>query len=81
MKPFARAVQQELNRARTKHPTPHRSPHETFAVLHEEVDEFWDEVKAQKPDRIKMLNELIQIGAMAQRAAEDLGLIDDSTNA
>lgn len=81
MNPFAKAVQQELNRARTKHPTPQHNAHEGYAVLKEEVDEFWDEVKAQKHDRIRMLEELIQIGAMAQRTAEDLGLIDDTTNA
>jgi NTP pyrophosphatase (non-canonical NTP hydrolase) len=81
MKPFAKAVQQELNRARAKHPTPQHSAHEGYAGLREEVDEFWDEVKSQKQDRLRMLEELIQIGAMAQRTAEDLGLIDDTTNA
>lgn len=50
MKAFSYAVAQELTRARSKHPQPHHSPHESFAVLFEEVDEFWEEVRAQKPD-------------------------------
>ncbi len=81
MKAFAKAVQQELSKARDKHPKPHNSYHESYAVLLEEVDEFWEHVRAQKPNRIETLNELVQIGAMAQRAAEDLGLIDDTPNA
>jgi len=53
------------------------SAHEAYAVILEELDEFWDEVR-KKGDVIepaKMLKELIQVSAMAQRAAEDLGLI------
>lgn len=74
--PFARFVRAELARARANH-TPQHSAHEAYAVILEELDEFWDECRKRARDRSSsaMLTELIQIGAMAQRAAEDLGLI------
>jgi len=77
MSPFAKIVRAELIAARAKH-GPQRSSHEAYAVILEEVDEFWEEVKLKSENRskIRMLHELVQISAMAQRAAEDLGLID-----
>lgn len=72
---FADLVKAELEKARTKHPGNQHSPHESYGVLQEEVDEFWDLVKSQKPSKEDMLKELVQVSAMAQRAAEDLGLI------
>ena len=77
MKNFAELVSQELANARKKHPGKHHSLHEAYAVIQEEVDEFWNWVKMQTRDRVPqaMLEELTQIGAMAQRAAEDLGLL------
>ena len=75
--PFATLVRSELAQARSKHANQH-SAHESYAVILEEVEEFWNEVRLQTDQRSKMrmLRELTQIGAMAQRAAEDLGLID-----
>lgn len=72
---FADAVEAEVNRARGLH-KPLNSAHEAYSVILEEVDEFWDEVKKKRSERNpqNMLVELIQIGAMAQRAAEDLKL-------
>jgi hypothetical protein len=43
------AVRQEIVRARSKHGRFH-SPHEAYAVLLEEVDELWDDVKANRLD-------------------------------
>lgn len=86
MKAFAYAVEQELASARAKYPSPMPTAHDAHGKIREECDEFWDEVKKKEavldtPEgRAKMLNELVQIGAMAQRAAEDLGLISDSLN-
>jgi hypothetical protein len=73
---FADLVREELAKARRQHP-PQNSAHEAYAVILEEVDEFWEEVRAKREARSpeKMLKELVQIGAMAQRAAEDLKLI------
>ncbi len=69
---FCFLVSREIHRERTKFPRPQIGLHEGYAVLLEEVDEFWDEVKAQKPDKAKVLAELVQIAAMAQRCAEDV---------
>ena len=71
---FLDSVQSELDHARTKHPTPIRTRHEAYAVILEEVCEFWDEVKAQKPNVDAMYRELVQIAAMCARAADDLEL-------
>lgn len=47
------------------------SAHEGFAVLKEEVDELWDQVKInqKKRDVGKMYSEAIQVAAMAMRFA------------
>lgn len=75
MSKFQEMVAAELVYARQKHTWPQPpSIHHAHSVLLEEVEEFWDEVRAQKPDRNRVLRELIQVGAMAQRAAEELGL-------
>jgi hypothetical protein len=66
------AVANELETA-VKRYGPMTSPHEAYAVILEEVDEYWDEVK-QKPnlrDKERMKRELIQVAAMAMRAIQD----------
>jgi hypothetical protein len=73
---FLEMVRAELTKARHKHSTPIHNAHEAFAVIYEELDEFWDEVRAQKHDKEKMLKELIQTAAMCYRAVEDLRLIN-----
>lgn len=60
----------ELERARDKFPPIH-SLHEGYAVLKEEVDELWDEIKSKTVDQERVFEELVQIAAMAQRIAED----------
>jgi hypothetical protein len=74
--PFAAAVAAELSKARSRHGNIH-SAHEGYAVILEELDEFKKEVckRREKRDPDNMLRELIQVAAMAQRAAEDLDLI------
>ena len=52
------------------------SPHEAYAVILEELDEYWDEVRAFNPrkgrdTRPKQRAELIQLAAMAIRAISD----------
>lgn len=70
---FPRRVCAELKRARESH-AELRSDHEAFAVILEEVEEYKREVFRKRKDRNRraMLTELVQIAAMAQRAAEDL---------
>ena len=70
---FSDYVTRELQTAREKHPEPIHSKHEGFAVLLEEVDEVKQEVFHGK-GTTELLMELIQVGAMAQRMAEDLEL-------
>jgi molybdopterin biosynthesis enzyme len=66
-------VHAELARARRKFPGAQNSAHEGYAVLAEEVDELWDEVKANHPDRkARMRAESIQVAAMAFRFVEDV---------
>jgi hypothetical protein len=70
---FQHAVAVELARARLLFPRPTSSLHEGYAVLLEEVDEFWEivKMKASKRDAEKTYEELVQIAAMAQKCAED----------
>ena len=69
------AVRQELARARERH-APLNSAHEAYAVILEELDEFFAEVRkrAERRDPAAMRRELVQIAAMAIRAVEDLAL-------
>lgn len=76
---FATDVRLELRRARGaadegKPFPPINSLHEGYAVLKEEVDEFWQEVMKKRKDRSKaaLYKELVQVAAMAQRTAEDV---------
>ena len=74
MSKFAEYVLKELQVAREKH-APIHSLHEGYAVLLEEVDELWERVKMKCTDHrgdIHAYRELIQIGTMAQRIAEDV---------
>ncbi len=47
---------------------PFASSHELYAVLKEELDEFWDSVKENDPDP----NELLQICAVVYRGLVEL---------
>jgi len=69
----AAAAWRELCRARDAHPK-FNSDHEGWAVIKEELDELWDEIKKKKEKRNRrfLLKESIQIAAMAMRYASDL---------
>jgi len=66
---------QELKRA-TEENRPFNSGHEAYAVIMEELCEFWDEIRLKEQHRNldNMRRELVQIAAMACRASLDLGL-------
>ncbi|MBK7330566.1 MAG: hypothetical protein IPI85_16265 [Dehalococcoidia bacterium] len=59
-------VQAELQRAESKFPG-FNSPHEGYAVILEELDELWDEVKANRGLTPSALAEAIQVAAMGMR--------------
>ena len=61
----------ELSRAVQKHGSMH-GPHEGYAVILEELDELWDEVKAQHPDRERLRAEACQVAATAVRFMVDV---------
>lgn len=73
----------ELSRAMRKH-GPMRGAHEGYAVILEELDELWDEIKRQKIDPEAMRKEAIQVAAMAMRFVADVcnaggeGAVDDT---
>lgn len=66
-------VKDELMRAMIKHPTPFNNAHEGFAVLKEEVDELWDDVKGDLAYAHDFgMREAIQVAAMAIRFVVEL---------
>lgn len=66
-----RAVGDEVLRALDKFP-PFNSPHEGYAVIKEELEELWDEVKANRGRTREARDEAVQIAAMAVRYVLDL---------
>ena len=72
MRRVIRLVEQELIRAWTKHPGEFHNAHEGFAVLKEETDELWDEVKADTAYTRDGMKEAIQTAAMAVRFVVEL---------
>lgn len=77
MPAFSFLVDQEVAMAR-KHHARLNSAHEAYAVILEKLDELKCEVwkRRERRDHTSMLLELVQVAAMCQRAAEDLGLLD-----
>lgn len=67
------AVAHELCRAEKAHP-PMRCRHEAYAVILEEVEEYWTLVRSKHPAKHAQREELIQIAAMCVRAIRNLGL-------
>ena len=72
---FLEDMETELVHAESKFPAYH-SYHEAYAVILEELDEFWEIVRQQDNDRDPQgaRKELIQIAVTAWRAAKDLEL-------
>jgi hypothetical protein len=67
-------IENEVARAKTMFPENFVNQHEGYAVMLEEVDEFWDEVKKNQKnyDLLKQKKEAIQIAAMAVRICVEL---------
>ena len=68
-----KCIEIEFLRASDLYPDLH-SNHEAYAVIKEEIDELWDEIKKSKDTRgnKEIRNELIQIGAMVIRYLDNL---------
>jgi hypothetical protein len=64
-------IAQEVERAQDMH-APMHSLHEGYAVLKEELDELWDEVRMKHPDFERARKEAIQCAAMAVRLVLDV---------
>lgn len=45
----------------------YNSYHEGFAIIAEEVDELWDEVKEKEHNRLKLYNEAMHVACTAIR--------------
>ena len=71
-KKLAKILLKEFRRASKVHPSNFVNMHHGFAVLLEEVDELWGEVKAG--NKKLAAEECIQVGAMAIRFLHDLKL-------
>lgn len=71
---FGALVDAELARARSLHPAPLNSLHEGYAVIKEECEEFWEEVRRKdgKRNQDRLLAELVETAAMCRRTAEDV---------
>lgn len=67
-------IANEVARAKTMYPDNFVNQHEGYAVMLEEVDELWDEIKKKQKDYdlLKQKKEAIQIAAMAVRIAVEL---------
>lgn len=72
----AKSIADEVHRAKSIH-RGMNSLHEGYAVILEELDEVWGEIKQKKPDRSKVALELRQTAAMCLRTIIDLGLDND----
>ena len=48
---------------------PFKGFHEAYAVIQEEVDELWDEIKKRDRDKDKIEREAVQVAAMAVKLA------------
>lgn len=69
---IAHEVTDELERAYKKFPRQQASAHEGYAVLREELDELWDEIKNKNCSIGRMRMEAIQVAAMAIRLIYDI---------
>ncbi len=62
---IAELLIEELKRANHTYGTRFASPHEGYAVMLEELDELFEEIRQKRPNKERLREETIQIGAMA----------------
>ena len=64
MRDIVALIVDELSRANKLYKL-FNSAHEGYAVMLEEMDELFDEIRKKRPDKSRMQDEAIQVGAMA----------------
>ena len=64
-------VESEVECACSKHKSMN-SAHEGYAVILEELDELWEEIKKKHPEKSRLKEEAIQVAAMAVRFVIDV---------
>ncbi len=64
-------IENEIDQSRRQHGV-FSGSHEGYAVILEEVEELWEQVKRKQRDFKKMEKECIQIAAMAIKFIEDV---------
>lgn len=77
---LAMRIFDELDRAYKKHGAEPWGRHEFYAILKEEVDELWDDIKADAPQE-NVIKELVQVAAMCFRYFETGDRYRDAPNA
>ncbi len=65
-------IQHEFLRAKYIFPRPFASGHEGYAVIREEMDELWDEIKAKDVNLAAQRQEAVQVAAMVVRFIVEL---------
>lgn len=67
-------IKEETERAKTLFPTNFHNQHEAYAVILEEVDELWDEIKKNQKnyDLVAQRKEAVQCAAMMCRLIVEL---------
>lgn len=70
---FLQRMREEFSYTRIKYPKAISSPHEAAAIIREEFEEFWEEVRDNR-SKDYMYRELVQIATMALRTVLDLDL-------
>jgi hypothetical protein len=71
----------ELLKARSIHPKGIVTQHDGWAVIHDEMVELFDAIRAKHPDGVdahdaEVVKEVVQVGAMALRFLLDLGFLE-----
>ena len=72
---FLREVRDEYESVRREHGEHYHSAHEGWAVMFEEVDELWDEVRKKRKNRDprSMRRECVQVACCALKFALSFG--------
>ena len=65
-------IKYEIRHAKQKWPGDFKNTHEAYAVIKEEFDELWDEIRKKNPERERLRHEAVQTTAMLFRLIVEL---------